>query len=342
MLNIKNKAILKFLTIFLFFLSLTAVAQPPAEKKDFFNIKAPAIDNVEPSDEIMFEDEFSDSSESQGNTVNFDPRRALDMVDEDTSSVDDGELSVVEVSEQLKIDSIWVTIAEYYAIWDSRSVNPYKIDGAQFKDTLRIALYDTLAGFNWSMPLVRTPITSDFGMRHSRWHYGTDLKLQIGDPVMACFDGIVRIARYDRNGYGNYVMVRHYNGVETLYGHLSEVNVEVGQLVKAGQIIGLGGNTGRSTGPHLHFEVRYEGNAIDPEEMYNFIEYKLKDRFFVLDPSKFEYLRVARQVFYHKVRPGDNLGIISRKYKVSITTICRLNGITTRTPLKVGRRLRIR
>lgn len=332
------------LQIFIVFASLqTGWAQPPDTKKnkDFYDIKAPSIEYPTPDAGDMFEDEYSDTSEAEQST-NFDPRRDLTIVNEDTSSASEGELSVVEVSEQLRIDSVWITIAEYYAIWDSRTVNPYKIDGAKFKDTLDIALYDSLAGFGWSMPLSGCNITSEFGMRHSRWHYGTDLKLQTGDPVLACFDGIVRIAKYDRNGYGNYVMLRHYNGLETLYGHLSATHVEVGQLVKAGQPIGLGGSTGRSTGPHLHFEVRYEGNAIDPEDVYDFSSNTLHSKLFTLMPSHFQYLKIARQVYYHKIRPGDTLGAISRKYRVSVSTICRLNGISTRTVLRVGRRLRIR
>ncbi|MFN3402682.1 MAG: peptidoglycan DD-metalloendopeptidase family protein [Cytophagaceae bacterium] len=322
----------------------SAVAQTPEKKnKDFSKIKTPAIDySVPDADNILFEEEFSDSIEN--NNVFFDPRKELELVSEDTTSEDEGELSIVEVSEQLKVDSIWVTIAEYFAIWDSRSVNPYKIDGAKFKDTLLINLYDTLAGLGWSMPLTGCHVTSEFGMRHSRWHYGTDLKLQVGDPVLAAFDGIVRINRFDKQGYGYYIMLRHYNGLETLYGHLVKPSdLKVGQLVRAGDVIGLGGSTGRSTGPHLHFEVRYEGNAIDPHDVYDFPNNTLKyGKVFELNPSHFEYLKVARQVFYHKVRSGETLSTISKKYRVPIATICRLNGISTKTTLKVGRRLRIR
>ena len=329
------------IVVFLSFV-IPSFSQPPDKKKnkDFYDIKAPAIEYSKPSDKILFEEEFADTTSTE--TINFDPRQELNMVSEDTNTLDEGELSVVEVSEQLKMDSVWVTIAEYFAIWDSRTINPYKIDGAKFSDTIRIHLYDSLAGFGWSMPLTGCHITSEFGMRHSRWHYGTDLKLMTGDPVMAAFDGIVRIAHYDAGGYGNYVLLRHYNGLETLYGHLSETNVKIGQLVKAGQVIGLGGSTGRSSGPHLHYEVRYEGNAIDPEDVYIFENNCLADNTFVLNPSHFEYLKIARQVVYHKIRSGDTLGGISRKYRVSISTLCRLNGISTRTVLRVGRRLRIR
>jgi murein DD-endopeptidase MepM/ murein hydrolase activator NlpD len=333
-----------FLFLFTVLACQSLLAQTPDNKKknkDFFNIKAPAIEYTAPDTSgILFEEEFADSSNAQ-NPVYFNPQKEPDMINEDTSS-NEGELSVVEEQEQLNIDSSWVTIAEYYSIWDSRSINPYKIDGANFKDTIPIALYDSIIGTGWSMPIRPSNITSQFGMRHYRWHYGTDLKLEIGDPVVAAFDGIVRIRMYDGGGYGNYLVLRHYNGVETLYGHLSKQEVEVGQLVRAGERIALGGNTGRSSGPHLHFEVRYEGNPIDPEFIYDFPAGKIRDRNFKLSPEHFEYLRTARKVVYHTIRSGENLGSISRKYRVSIGTICKLNRISTRTVLKVGRKLRIR
>ncbi|MFN6946066.1 MAG: peptidoglycan DD-metalloendopeptidase family protein [Cytophagaceae bacterium] len=318
----------------------------PKKYKDFFQIKAPSIEYLSPDpDEILFEDDDLPPHVDDEVPVYFRPEKELSIVNEgsDFSEEDDeGELSLVEISEQLSVDSIWVTIAEYFAIWDSRSVNPYKIDGAKFSDTLRMSLYDTLNGLHWSMPLVNCPKTSEFGIRHSRWHYGIDLKLTTGDPVLASFDGIVRINRYDAGGYGNYVLIRHYNGMETLYGHLSKSNVKVGDYVRAGDIIGLGGSTGRSTGPHLHFEVRYEGNAINPEDVFDFDNHRLYDRTFELKPQQFEYLKLARQVVHHKVRPGDTLSGISKKYRVSISTICKLNGISTKSTLRVGQRLRIR
>jgi murein DD-endopeptidase MepM/ murein hydrolase activator NlpD len=333
--------------IFFLFTFQNSFAQSPDTKKDinnnkdFFNIKAPAIKYTVPdTNEVLFEDEFSESSDDSG--LPFDPRKQNGLLSEDTSTADEGQLSVVETSEQLNIDSTWVTIAEYYSIWDSRSINPYKIDGALFKDTIPISLYDSITGIGWSMPIPLTRITSQFGMRHYRWHYGTDLKLETGDPVVAAFDGIVRIRMFDRTGYGNYLVIRHYNGLETLYGHLSKQIAMVGQLVKAGEVIGLGGSTGRSSGPHLHYEVRYEGNPIDPEFLYDFDNSTLRGKMFDLNPEHFKYLRTARQVVFHKIRSGDNLGNISRKYHVPTSTICRLNKISTRTVLRVGRKLRIR
>src|SRR5690606_35983628 len=127
-----------------------------------------------------------------------------------------------------------------------------------------------------------------------RWHYGTDLKLDTGDTVVAAFDGIVRIAQYDRLGYGHYILLRHYNGLETLYGHLSAYSVKVGDLVKAGEMIGLGGSTGRSSGPHLHYEVRYQGIAINSDDLYNFMDFSLRVDTLLITSNNFSYLNEAR------------------------------------------------
>jgi murein DD-endopeptidase MepM/ murein hydrolase activator NlpD len=333
-----------FFVAFLF-ASLIIQAQPPKQEKEFGSIKAPTIEyNVPDLEDPLFEEDFADSVQSLGYA--FDPEQAASLVAEDTSDYDeegDGEgESLVIVADQIRIDSSWITIAEYYSIWDSRNINPYQIDPATFKDTIRILLYDSLQGQYWSMPLMTGIINSKFGWRKYRFHYGTDLDLTIGDPVFACFDGIVRISRYNANGYGNYIVIRHYNGLETLYGHLSKSNVQVGDYVKAGDIIGLGGNTGRSSGPHLHFEVRYAGNAFDPQAMFLFEEKKLVATTFELKPEHYSYASKARQIYYHSVRSGDTLSRIAKKYGVSVTQICRLNGISTRTPLRIGRRLRIR
>jgi murein DD-endopeptidase MepM/ murein hydrolase activator NlpD len=318
------------------------------KNKDFFNIKAPAIEYTSPNpDDVLFEEDLVDSS-GTSEKYEMGPVKEPNLLEdqEDTVFFDDadGEMSVVEVNEQINMDSVWVTIAEYYAIWDSRTINPYKIDGADFKDTITFVLYDSTAGghHHWSMPMTYNKINSRFGMRKYRWHYGTDLDLTIGDPIKAVFDGIVRIVQYDGRGYGRYIVIRHYNGLETLYGHLSATNVTVGQLVKAGEEIAKGGNTGRSTGPHLHFEVRYEGNAFNAESVFDFPNNTLQSKKFQLTPYHFAYLKEARKVYYHVVRSGESLGSISRKYRVSISHLCKLNRITTRTVIRAGRKLRIR
>ncbi len=320
-------------------------------KKDFKEVEAPPINFIKPdTSEILFNENELDQQEAIPQTAELDGtdttsvqlKKELSMVSEDTSTIDEGFLNLVEISEELKIDCVWVTSQEYYAIWDSRKVNPYNIDGSKFNDTISLPLYDTESGYHWAFPIKKAPVTSSFGMRSIRWHYGTDLNLNTGDTVVAAFDGIVRITQFDRQGYGHYVVLRHYNGLETLYGHLSAYKVKVGDLVKAGDMIGLGGSTGRSTGPHLHYEVRYQGNAIDPQDLYDFDAHRLKVDTLLITPNNFSYLKEARRVVYHKVRSGDTLSGISRKYGVPINTVTRLNGISRNTVLKIGRRLRIR
>jgi len=280
----------------------------------------------------------------------FEPKKKLSVVSEDTTTIDEGETSIVEVDEEVQIDSVWIKVASYYSIWDSRSVNPYRIDATQFNDTIPIRLYDATHG--WSPPLNKGIVNSNFGFRGYRWHYGTDLDLNTGDSIKAAFDGIVRIAKWDGSGYGNYVLLRHYNGLETIYGHMTKSLVEVGQLVKAGQLIGWGGSTGRSSGPHLHYEVRYQGSAINPALLYDFPNNMILTDFFLLTAEYFDYLKPirhagkyhlrTRKVTYHKVRYGENLGAIARKYGLSTSQLRRLNRLGGRSGLRAGQRLRIK
>lgn len=145
----------------------------------------------------------------------------------------------------------------YTESWNSNLVNPYA--GEVVPDNVPIDVSE------YAMP-VPGYMTSPYGYRprFRRMHKGVDLKLQIGDTVRAAFSGKVRLTKYERRGYGYYVIVRHHNGLETVYGHLSKFLVKPNQDVKVGDPIALGGNTGRSTGPHLHFETRYMGYAINP------------------------------------------------------------------------------
>ncbi len=346
---------MRIILVVLFFgIVYTGFAQDPGNPKkgdrDFDKTKAPAIEYKSPDmDDVLFTDDIVDTvAGGLHSDYIFDAEKEWSIIEEDTSSWQEGEevgedeFVIVEVEEQINTDSTWITIAQYYSVWDTRSIDPYKIDPADFKDTISMVLYDSLAGHYWSMPLSYSKTNSSFGARSGRWHYGIDLDLEVGDPVMACFDGIVRIVQYNSGGYGYYVLIRHYNGFETLYAHLSRQDVKVGQIVKAGEVIGLGGNTGRSSGPHLHFEVRYAGNAFNPTYMYDFPNHKLRSATFSLIPEHYAYAKEARKVYYHTVRSGQTLGMISRKYGVSVTQICRLNRITTKTVIRAGQRLRIR
>jgi murein DD-endopeptidase MepM/ murein hydrolase activator NlpD len=247
----------------------------------------------------------------------------------------------VAVSDKLSLDSVWLSAEDYYNIWDSQRVNPYKFNGLDYKDTTELTLFYPEVGLVWENPLKKSVITSDFGLRRYRWHYGVDLRLTTGDSVKVAFDGVVRMANYDRPGYGNYVLVRHYNGLETLYGHLSKRLVNVGDEIKAGDLVGWGGSTGRSSGPHLHFEVRYQGNAIDPKDFFDFDTNCLIDQKYTLTRASFAYLEEANKVIVHRVRSGDTLSGIGNRYGVSVTKLCRLNGISRNSVIRVGQRLRI-
>lgn len=136
---------------------------------------------------------------------------------------------------------------------------------------------------NFSMPIERNQITSNFGYRASfkRNHYGVDIKAYLGDTIRAAFSGKVRVVKYDKQGYGKVIVIRHYNGLETVYGHLSKQIVKVDEHVTAGQPIGLAGNTGRSTGTHLHFETRLCGVAINPSLLFSFKDADVVDDFYV-------------------------------------------------------------
>ena len=127
---------------------------------------------------------------------------------------------------------------------------------------------------HFCMPCDSRLVTSRYGYRAAfrRNHYGTDIKLYVGDTVRAAFAGKVRVVANEgyRKGYGLYVVIRHDNGLETVYGHLSKQLVVPNQVVKAGQVIALGGNTGKSTGAHLHFETRLLGQSINPELLFDF------------------------------------------------------------------------
>ncbi len=252
---------------------------------------------------------------------------------------------LIWIDTQTAVAEKYFTKEEYFNIWDTQNVNPYEYKLTDFKDTVAFRLFDREQGKLWASPLAReTKVNSQYGPRWYRWHHGVDLKLDIGDPVRSVFDGVVRIAKYNRGGYGYYVVVRHENGLETLYAHLSQFTVHVGDELKAGDMVGYGGNTGRSTGPHLHFEVRYRGHAFDPRHMFDFHEEggRLYFRDFVLTPFHYRELQKETKGQYHRIRNGDSLWVISQRYRTPIQQLCRLNGISRNTVLQVGKVLRVR
>lgn len=227
----------------------------------------------------------------------------------------------------------------YGNIWTSEKLNPYRIPIDSLPDSVRI----NCKGFHIPVPGY---VTSSFGPRRYRYHFGTDLKLNIGDTVVAAFEGKVRIIDYEPMGYGHYLVLRHNNGLETVYAHLSEIKVVLNQDVKSGQIIALGGNTGRSTGAHLHFEIRYLGNAINPENIINFSTgLAHNDTYLITKKNSFYYQRALQErqlAKYYKVRKGDTLSRIAARHGTSVKTLCRINGINTRKLLRPGIRIRVK
>jgi len=227
----------------------------------------------------------------------------------------------------------------YNNIWTSERLNPYKIPVDSLKDSIKI----DCANFHIPVPGI---ITSDFGPRKYRFHYGTDLRLNVGDSVVAAFSGKVRIIDYEAKGYGHYVVIRHDNGLETVYGHLSQVLVAINQQVKSGQLIGLGGNTGRSTGPHLHFETRYLGNPINPASIINFASGQVHNKTYLITKKKsFNYRREVKAqqaTKYYTVRKGDTLSQIAMRNGTNVKSVCRLNGLKTSSKIKPGQKLRVR
>ena len=222
---------------------------------------------------------------------------------------------------------------EEYDIWSDSQINPYKVDLKEMKDTVKL----DLSGY---VPPITKHVTSDFGFRRWRFHYGIDLKVEKGDSVLCAFDGTVRLTRRDRRGYGYFVLVRHFNGLETLYGHLARITVNPGDTIKAGVPVGLGGNTGRSTGYHLHFELRYLGNPLNPNDLIDFQSCCTKNNILQLNASHFSYKKEIDKIRFWKVRRGDTLGRIAKRTGVSISKLCKINGIKRSTKLRVGRNLR--
>ena len=243
------------------------------------------------------------------------------------------------LQKQIRAEQSEYPALSLYPNWNNQYVHAY--GNAIIPETYTI----DLTGFH--MPTPSTKITSPFGPRWRRMHNGLDLKVNIGDTIVAAFDGKVRIVKYERRGYGKYVVIRHDNGLETIYGHLSKQLVEENQLVKAGEVICLGGNTGRSTGSHLHFETRFLGIAINPIYMFDFPKQDI-----VADTYTFRKTKGVRSagshdtqvadgtIRYHKVKSGDTLSRIAKVRGVSVSTLCKLNRIKPTTTLRIGQVLR--
>lgn len=240
----------------------------------------------------------------------------------------------------LRMEGYSAAMELYDDLWDTQHVKAYA--NANIPDNFTINVSEFV------MP-IEGKVTSNYGPRRRGFHYGTDIKLRTGDTIRAAFDGKIRVQRYERRGYGYYLVLRHPNGLETVYAHLSKFLVDQDQEVKAGEPIALGGNTGRSTGDHLHFEFRFLGQSINPAEIIDFNDFCVKDDFYTFNKSKSGKASYSNKytaqgngkIKYYKIKSGDNLGSIARRYKTTVSKLCRLNNIKANTTLRIGRSIRI-
>lgn len=229
----------------------------------------------------------------------------------------------------------------YGSHWENKYVDPTRGLNLTMPDSCNIDCSSFI------LPIQEfTKITSKYGPRRRRMHNGIDLKVQIGDTIRSAFDGRVRIISYERRGYGKYIVIRHPNGLETIYGHLSGYLVKENEYVRAGSPIGLGGNTGRSTGSHLHFETRFLGQAINPAEIIDFENGVPHRDNYVFRNVKINgrksniYTSSNNQLVYHRVKKGDSLGKIAKMYGTTVSQLCRLNGIKETSTLHPGQSIR--
>jgi len=272
----------------------------------------------------------------------------------------------VALNRLIQFEQMISPAADLYQDWENYTAHRE----TTLPDTFRI----DLRGF--AMPTESRVLTSNFGARWGRQHKGLDIKVYIGDTIRAAFSGKVRVVRNegDHTGYGKFVVIRHYNGLETIYGHMSKWLVKPDQEVRAGEPIGLGGNTGRSTGSHLHFETRLCGVALNPALMFDFRNQDVTGDFYTFRKNTYsrESAQANRlrgvsgssassaddQLFaqntnkkssnkrniastrFHKVKKGETLYSIARKRNTSVNAICKLNGIGKNMKLRPGQILK--
>jgi len=281
-------------------------------------------------------------------------------IDRKLKSVDSVMLQQLIISEE-EFDESGLDL---YEDWD----NMYAHKETALPDSFRIDLR------KFCMPTPSRVVTSNFGPRWRRQHKGLDIKVYIGDTIRAAFDGKVRVVKNQgyRKGYGKYVVIRHNNGLETIYGHLSDWLVQENQEVRAGDPIALGGNTGRSTGSHLHFETRLCGVALNPAIMFDFENQDIVSDFYTFRRDTYEYdgrlatrlrgangkngydpamvnstntgksrsARDAGPARYHKVKKGETLSAIARKHRTTVTALCKINRISKNARLRPGQILK--
>ncbi|MDL2244843.1 peptidoglycan DD-metalloendopeptidase family protein [Parabacteroides sp. OttesenSCG-928-J18] len=290
--------------------------------------------------------ENEESTQFTSHTQLMEERISVLMADKVPVRKDIALQELIEINEKAQLiqrESLMFPAEELYGShWDNKWVDPFQGQVKPiFPDSCQIDCSSFIIPIDSQIK-----VTSKYGTRGRRMHRGIDLKVQTGDTIRAAFDGKVRIRAYQRSGYGYYLVLRHPNGLETVYGHLSKFIANENDIVRAGQPIGLGGNTGRSTGSHLHFETRFLGQALDPADLIDFTEGVPHKDMYVFRNVKINgrksniYTSDDTQMVYHRVKSGDTLGKIARMYGTTVNQLCLLNGIKSTTTLRIGQSLR--
>lgn len=324
-------------SVLLLFISAGCMSFADAQtqvSQDNEKVKKTVKEEIKPINELL-----------AGNLDLTDKKNIIDLANSVNKSIGYDPLS----AEDLEYPSIDLYGEESWSEW----VNPFAGGASvEIPETYSINCTE----FSYPLDGVRR-VNSKYGYRRRfrRMHYGMDLQVQIGDTVRAAFDGKVRVVKYERRGYGKYIVVRHTNGLETVYGHLSRQDVKENDIVRAGDPIGLAGNTGRSTGPHLHFETRFLGIAVNPQQIIDFDSGVPLAEEYVFHRKNYgntKTIKVANArrhhasngsgITMHRIRKGDTLSDIAKKYGTTVSSICKMNGLSRNSNLKIGHSIRVK
>lgn len=239
--------------------------------------------------------------------------------------------------------SFYDTSAIYTKHWN-RNVT-YAYGNSPYDASALLRITDSIHGYAFP---IENATTSGFGKRHGGYHKGIDIPLKVGEAIVAAFDGKVRYAGFNSGGFGYLIIIRHPNGLETYYAHLSKIKIKADQIVKAGQVIGLGGSTGHSYTPHLHFEVRYHDVAIDPEKLFDTEKYCLLKEMALVEEltkpngaPKQPLKQHPNDANMYAVQSGDTLSKIAARKGTTVEELCALNGISKTSILRIGQEIRI-
>lgn len=302
----------------------------------FFSVQAEEKDkhtNSEPEEVIHIRKMNEQVSELMADRVPF--KKEIELK----------ELATLNEAELEERENLMFPADELYgSLWENERVDPFRGKAhVEFPDSFKI----DCSSFVYPIAIDSiAKVTSKFGPRRWRMHKGIDLKVLKGDTICSAFDGKVRIKGYERRGFGYYIVIRHPNGLETVYAHLSKIMVEENQIVHGGEPIGLGGSTGRSTGSHLHFETRFLGQALNPADLINFETGIPHQKNYVFHNVKINgrssnvYASSNNPSVYHRIKSGETLGGIARRYGTTVRELCRLNGLTPTSILRIGQSIR--